>query len=265
MGKYRKKKSGKGTGLIAVLAVLVLASGLLAAWLAGSGDAGATGETEPPVTTPVQEIEVTNEAEENRNQEETPPEQETQVATILPLELEDGKLIVSELFQYEGLNPDCGNQEGKSIAAIMVRNASDAHLAEADVTLTLNDGTTRHFVVMDLPAGRNAMAFDTDNAAITDADGVAEAQCSAVFDENAGMEQDKLSISVEGMLVTVTNISGETISEAVIYCRAPLGEDYFGGKSFIYTVNNLSPGGQTEIMAVDCIIGMVEVVRVVMK
>lgn len=179
-----------------------------------------------------------------------------------PLTLDNGKLELESLFQFEGVNPDSGNEEGSDIASIVLKNISDTYLIEANVSIALADGTELNFIVTELPAGKSAMAFSVDNLAITVNAACVSTSCEATYDADASTDQEKVSIVVDGINITVTNTTGEELSEVVIYCRSPLGEEYFGGVTYQYTVNKLSAYESTTVEAVDCILGMAEVVRV---
>lgn len=225
--------------------------------------------TEPMVTTePVE----TTEPEETTQPEETTevsepvePTENLPASITFPKQVEGGKLEIESVFQFDGINPDCGYQEGENIASIVLKNTSGSYLTEANVTLTLTDGAKVHFYVSDLPADGRAMAFSTENTSIEADVGCAEVSCDAVFDVTAVSQSDKVAIVVDGMDITLTNQTGDSISEIVIYCRSPLGEEYFGGAAYQYTINDLPAFGTTTVTAVDCILGLAEVVRIVIK
>lgn len=184
------------------------------------------------------------------------------IPVAFPLTLEDGMLEIENAFQFVGFNPDCGNQEGDDIASITVKNTSDTFLERADITLTAENGQVLHFSVTCLPAGKTAMAFSQENASAETDAAYGNITCEAVFDTDASMNDDKISVSVDGSRITLRNKTGKEIKELVVYCRCTLGDQYFGGITYTYTVNNLSPYGIAEVDAVDCILGMAEVVRI---
>lgn len=182
-------------------------------------------------------------------------------AVQMPVILEDGKLEIQSLFQFDGINPDSGNQTGKNIASMIFKNTSDAYLTEAKITMTLTNGKQVHFLVTDLPAGKSAMVFSTENLAIRADAACADTTCSAVFSTATPMEE-QLSVQVDGLTVSVTNRSEKDLSQVVVYCRSPLGEEYFGGVTYPYVIKNLPAHGTATVDAVDCILGIAEVVRV---
>ena len=186
-------------------------------------------------------------------------------AVTFPLLLEDGRLEIENAIQFDGFNPDCGNQEGYNIAALTVRNVSETYLSRAEISMTSDSGAVVQFVVSDLPSGKSTIAFATDNAT-TDAEvQYGDVVCSAVFDPDASMNEDMISVSVDGIQIVLQNNTDEQIDEVVVYCRSTLGDQYFGGISYMYTVNNLPANGTAEVAAVDCILGLAEVVRIVIN
>lgn len=257
MAKYLRKKKKNPAGRIVLLVVVLL---LLAAFviflmprllysLRGDGGEESLPQTEPQIS-----------AEPTASAEMAEPVQ-TAPAAAFPLALEDGKLEISSLFQFTGINPDCGNQEGTNIGAITLKNVSDSYLEEAHITLTLVDGSQLHFAVTELPAGASAMVFSTENTGIPENAACAGAVSDASFDDSAVTVSDRVAAYADGIHITVTNTSDEDISRIVVYCRSPLGEEYFGGITYSYTITDLPAGESTSVDATDCILGIAEVVR----
>lgn len=69
----------------------------------------------------------------------------------------------------------------------------------------------------------------------------------------------------DGTTVTITNNTAQGIPVLTVYCRDPFGEEYFGGKAYEYTVNNLSVNGTVTVEALDSILGLPEVVRIAVR
>ena len=260
MGKHKKSRSASqkkhhsqrseigNSGLlpflIAAAAMLAVIGLVVALTLSGRGPSG--GETaakpepsETPETTPTVRL----------------------PAASLPMEL-DGGLSLENLFQFSGINPDSNKREGKDIAAILLKNTSGAYLGKADISVTLTNGKELTFTVTDLPAGKTAMAFSRENASVSAEDACSEAGCSASFEPDLAPIPDQVTVSAAGTTVTVTNRTDRELSNVVVYCRSPLEEEYFGGVAYQYIIENLPAHGTATVDAVDCILGMAEVVRV---
>lgn len=256
MGKYQKQNQKKSNAApIAVLIIAVIALVICVAVFLPRMGGGQDAQTLPTVPA-VTQVEAT--AGETSAAETTLP---AQPGRALPLALEDGRLMIQSLFQYDGLNPDCANQEATDIGAITLQNISGEYLEEAAISLELTDGTKLNFVVSNLPAGKTVMAFSADNTAIAPDAVCGAAECQAVWSDAEPMPQE-VSASVDGMLITLTNNTAQDIPELVVYCRCPLDEEYFGGVTYIYTVNDLPANGTAVVEAWDCILGMAEVVRI---
>ena len=248
-------------GLAVVLALVVVAAvSRDSADTPNAGDDTTSAQTQTGQETKPEQTQTGN-ATGSVTGQETKPAQ-TLPALEYPLILEDGKLEIENLFQYEGMNPDCDYEEGKDVASLMLRNISDAYLEEADITLTLVDGTVVRFHVDDLPAGKTAMVFERSNASAEENAACADAVCTASWSGKIKVLPEDLPVSVDGVTVTVTNSTGHDISELVIYCRCPMDEEYFGGIAYQYIINNLPANESATVEAGDCILGMTEVVRI---
>lgn len=180
--------------------------------------------------------------------------------TVFPLELEGGKLLLENVIQFDGINPDCGNESGSNIATVSLTNQSGTYLRQAEISLTIDDGTILHFTVTDIPAGKSVMAFATDNSVLNKDASVADAGCKVEFDEDASLNDELVEVSVNGTHITLKNKTDMALTNLVVYCHCTLGNQYFGGVTYNYTINNLDVGKTTELDAADCILGLAEVV-----
>lgn len=254
LGKYEKNKHKKRRWpwicLIAAAAAVIVLFALFAEW-----DQPSAGDTRPDAAATA---DATGTA--SSETEASLPAPETVIA--FPLRLEDGSLEIGSLYQFSGINPDSGNQEGQNTASIELTNLSDSYLAEARITMRLAEGTALSFHITDLPAGSATMAFSSENLPLPSDAVCTEVTCQAVFDDTADLAPDAVSVQAAGTQITLTNISGQDISQIVVYCRNTLGEAYFGGVTYQYTINNLAANETATIDAVDCILGMAEVVRI---
>ena len=245
----KKEKKRSLVSLILVMAMMVAIVTVMA---------GCTNEKNPEET----EASPTIQQTESPTMANTQPTENLLPSLEYPLILEDGKLEIVNLFQYEGMNPDCNLEDGRNVASMTLKNTSGAYLEEAKITLTLVDGTVLNFTVMDLPAGKTVMAFETANTSAEENALCAEASCTASWVEGLDALPEDIAVSVDGVNVTVTNNTGHDISKLVISCRCPLDEDYFGGIAYQYTINDLPANESATIEAWDCILGIAEVVRV---
>lgn len=253
MAKYLRKKKKKPIGriLLIVVAILLLIAAVVFVMprvlYSLSGDA----ETE---------LSQTDAQLAAGTPEETT---EAPIPTIaFPLAAEDDKLEINSLFQFSGINPDCGNQEGTDVAGIQLRNVSSSHLTRAAIEVTLLSGKLLRFTVEDLPAGMTALAFSDENMSMDLADACVSLSCEASFEAESPLMADRLSVSVEGTQITVTNISGDDLTNLTVYCHCLLDQDCYGGLTYCYPIEFLPAGGSATVDAVDCYLGDAKVVRI---
>ena len=265
MGKFETKKEKKRNPLPWILLVVILVAALAFAAVKLLPGQETPAGTEPAQTEQTEEVSAEQPTEQTQAQatvQTEPQETEPENQVSLPLSLDDGRLELKMLFQYSGVNPDCDNQEGKNVAAVQLVNTSGQYLAEAKLSLTLLDGTQLEFVVTEVPAGDSVIAFSVDNQTIPADPVCTGAACEATFEAPDATANGKLIVSMEGVTVTVDNISGGDLKNVVVYCRSLFGEDYFGGVTYQYTIDEIPAGGSATVEAWDCILGMAEVVRV---
>lgn len=188
--------------------------------------------------------------------------QDESTALQFPYQLEDGKLEVTSLFQFTGFNPDCNGEEGEDIASLSFTNTSEEYLTSAAFTAVLADGTQFHFEATDVPAGASVLAFATDNAAYDAATVCESITCDAVFEDTAPLMEEAISISVEETTVTLTNLTGENLTNLVIHCHTLFDGDYFGGLTYSYPVELVEAGSSVTLQAEDCYLGEAAVVQI---
>ena len=259
MGKFekkknkKKKKSWKGLAIALVLAIVLSALALFVVpqvlyRLNPDSDLGPVEQATEPQATISAEQSVDGASRPSNN------------SIVFPYVLEDGKLEVESLFQFSGVNPDAGDQEANDVAAIVLRNLSGTYLKTATVTAVLDDGSERVFAVQELPAGKSAMAFSVDNALLSESHLCAELSSESVFEDP--QNNDSVKISVDGMTVTLENMSGEELSGIDVYCRDVFNDQYFGGVAYQYTIETLSAGETRTVTVLDSLMGITEVVRI---
>ena len=220
-------------------------------------------ETVPPVTTEPPAIIQTQPA--GTRPAETEPEQTvapTEAPEIFPVLLEDGMLTVQSMFQFSGMNPDADLQFGENIAGLQLVNTSDRHLTVAELAAVLEDGTILSFRAEDVAPGMTVMAFSLEHGSVEDPDRCVEVYGYAEFEEDDPLRSDLVEIQVEGVEITVRNVSGMDLTNLDIICHGLLDGSAFGGRAYTYRITSLASGGSTTVYAMDCILGMTQVTRV---
>lgn len=219
-------------------------------------------QTEPEQTEPEQtDPEATDTGRDEPMQTE-PEQTEPPVQPAYLAQLEDGMLTVRNMFQFTGMNPDADNAFGEDIAGIEMTNNSALHMTVAEVTIIMEDGTVLTFRAEEIPAGRTVMAFSLEHSSVEDVRGCEEVYGYAEFESSDPLLTDLVQCTVDGIGITVKNLTNETLSDLEVYCHGLLDSSFFGGTTYRYNVSTLLAGGSTVIYAEDCILGMTEVVRV---
>lgn len=190
-------------------------------------------------------------------------DQEQNDMVEFPVILDGGNIEIESLFQFSGVNPDAGNQKATDVASIVLRNVSEKYISAATVTAALGDGSVLSFVVNDIPAGASVMAFSISNESLLPSDVCVDISVDAVFDDTSKI--NSLEISVDGMNVTLKNTSSEDLNEINVYYHDVFHDKYFGGISYIYTIEHLSAGESTTIIAEESILGAIDVVGIAVK
>lgn len=214
-------------------------------------------QTDPEAADPDRDGPMQTEPEQTIPAQTEPPVQPAYLA-----QLEDGMLTVRNMFQFTGMNPDADNEFGEDIAGIEMTNNSALHMTVAEVTILMEDGTILTFRAEEIPAGRTVMAFSLEHSSVEDVRGCEEVYGYAEFESSELLLTDQVRCTVDGIGITVKNLTNETLTDLEVYCHGLLDSSFFGGTTYRYNVSTLPAGGSTVIYAEDCILGMTEVVRV---
>ena len=223
-------------------------------------------ETTRPVQTRPSEPELTEPAEPTHPVYTEPEPTEPPVYDTIPfpVELEGGRLTVRSIFTYSGMDPDADWAFGESIAGIQLTNTSDEYLRSAEVTAILADGAVLTFQAEDVPAGKTVMAFAQEHKLLADPDSCEDIYGDAEFIAGDPLASDLVELRTAGTEITLKNVSGRDLTNLNVTCHGLLDESLFGGTAYHYTIASLPANGSTVIHAVDCLLGMAEVVRVEM-
>lgn len=178
-----------------------------------------------------------------------------------PYELDGGKLIISSLFQYTGLNPDCGDEEGEDIAALEIVNQSGEFCKTAEIQVIMQNGTELTFKATDIPAGKKVWAFEESNQSIAQDDASESIEGGAVFEEESLME-DQIDFNVDDINITIENLTDTDLTNVSIGCHCLFEDAYFGGHTYSYPIELLPAGETVTVEAVDCYMGSAEVVYI---
>lgn len=179
-----------------------------------------------------------------------------------PYALEDDGLELTSLFRYTGNNPDCGWAEGTDVGAVILKNETGRYLETLNLAVIMADGTVLSFMASNIPHGKTVQAFERENTSYDDTAEVAEIRCETTYRNGNGLVPDKVKAVSEGMNITLTNVSGETLAGLGVRCHNILDGVYFGGTSYTYPVAEIPADGSIVVVAADCVLGDVGIARI---
>lgn len=178
-----------------------------------------------------------------------------------PYTSEDGNLQITSLIQFTGPNVDAENVDGEDIAGLQVRNISDQYLDEAEVKVRIDDETEYRFLVRDLPAGSETVAFELAGQSYDGQAVCREIECTTQMSD-ISMREDAVQITADGSKLIITNITEQQIDNAVVIYRCTTGDSYIGGISYEIPVSGLAGGESFEYEDSKCLLGTPEAVGV---
>lgn len=178
-----------------------------------------------------------------------------------PYTSEDGNLQIMSLIQFTGPNVDAENADGEDIAGLQIRNISDRYLDEAEIKVRIDDETEYSFLVQDLPAGSETVAFELAGQSYNGQAVCREIECTAQMTDTS-IREDAVQITIDGSKLTITNIAEQQIDNAVVIYRCTTGDSYIGGISYEIPVSGLAAGESLEYEDSECLLGTPEVVGV---
>lgn len=184
--------------------------------------------------------------------EETAQTEEPVEGLTFPLKLDKDRLELGSVFEYSGINPDCGNEFSDSVGALEIVNISGQYLEYAKITVELADGGKLEFLIQDIPADTTVLAFELQNQGYTD-----EIVTGVVTetDYGEGEIQEAIVSSVSATEITLQNISQQDKTNIAVKYHCVFDDIYFGGKSWELTLDALQAGESTVLSAKECYMG----------
>lgn len=246
--KYIKQRKSSFIPVLIVVAVLAIAAAVVVLVLVGRASA-----VKQPAAADVANPTVTGQPAETAG---------AAMDVSFPYALEDDGLELTSLFQYTGSNPDCGWAEGTDVGAVILKNETGRYLETLNLAVIMADGTVLSFMASNIPHGKTVQAFERENTSYDDTAEVAEIRCETTYRNGNGLVPDKVKAVSEGMNITLTNVSGETLAGLGVRCHNILDGVYFGGTSYTYPVAEIPADGSIVVVAADCVLGDVGIARI---
>lgn len=156
-----------------------------------------------------------------------------------------GNLICVEISRFNGDFVEDGTDERvQDVAAILVANNTGKFLELATVTYQVGDRTAT-FLVTGLPSGRRAWVLESNRMSITEGDELVLEECKDTYNPNAMETTDALAVSRQGKSLTVTNVSGKTLNNVVVYYKNTVSAEdttFLGGITYYIVYGKMEPG-----------------------
>lgn len=172
-----------------------------------------------------------------------PTQPQTEPATEPTQAAPTGSLICVEISRFTGGFVEDGTDEQvQDVAAILVANNTGKFLELATVTYKVGDRTAT-FQITGLPAGRQAWVLESSRMSLTEGDELELEDCQEAYNPNAIETTDALSVSRQGKSLTLTNTSGKTLTNVVVYFKNTLDDGTFmGGITYYMLFGDMEPG-----------------------
>lgn len=167
----------------------------------------------------------------------------TGTAFSFPYTASIDELELVAVYNYSGYYIEDGSEdEIDSVAALEVTNLSDQAIEYATITLTA-DGKELNFEVSLLPAGETALVMEADKQSCSETASFTYGGSEIATLSSLDMCEDQVTVSTDSGAVTVTNISGNDISELRLFYKNQLDTgEYVGGIAYTVKLEDLAAG-----------------------
>ena len=257
----REKKKKFLRNIIGIVLVLTLMLCTGCGVDKSTDEAGDNSQTEQTENVSDVENELSQEsqnAENEGNQKEAATEEAEKYQ--FPVLLDDGKVELSSVFEYSGINPDCGDELAEDIGAVQMKNISGEYLKTLQIKVTMSDGTELDFLVEDVPPETEVLAFELQNKVYDKNLKIMNLQAEGEY--SAEVADEEYSYEVSGSDIAVTNLSEEAKTEVAVSYHCTIDGMIFGGQSYELPIETLEPGETFTVTDTFCLLGDVTVVSI---
>lgn len=192
-----------------------------------------------------------------------PPEEEE---TEPEPELELAQITCDQFSLFNGQFVEDGRDElVYDVAAILVTNHSDQYLEIATISYKI-DGKTASFVVTGLHPEHSAWVMEENRMTATADSNFEYVGIATAFRDDVTTSTDKVSISVEGNMMTAKNNTNAAIEDVFVYYKVKHDDgNYLGGITYRVDFGTLEPGTPVTKLAGHFDTEKAEVVRISWK
>ena len=158
-------------------------------------------------------------------------------------------LYITDIGNYTGAYMEDGSDEVVTdVLMIILKNEGDTALQLARINLQYSDFTA-NFEATNLPAGESVVLLEKNRHAFVPESYLrATAENVVFFREPMSLQENRVAISGENGMITVKNISDETMGEIYIYYKNSAVDLLYGGITYRARVESgLKPGKSTTV------------------
>lgn len=171
------------------------------------------------------------------------------------------EIEIYTLFPSSAMNPDAEMQFGENVATVEYKNISNLYLKKCEIQIISLTGETYTFLLEDIPAGVEGIAFDTSNKVLEDDAKCENISCVTEMMEEDTFLKDQIEISVTGTEISLTNIGEDDVANLLVTCHCALDQTVYGGAKYEYPVEFIASGETITVNAEECYIGEAKVVQ----
>ena len=152
-------------------------------------------------------------------------------------------LYCEEITLFSGAYVENGkNDKVENVAAILVHNRSKSFLDRATITYKYGSKNAT-FVVTGLPAGEKCWVMEKSKLEVDGKHEFEFVDCVSAFNPNAIEKSELITTMTKDNMITVTNISKQTLENVCVYYKNTFEDgNYFGGITYVLTFGKISPG-----------------------
>lgn len=159
-------------------------------------------------------------------------------------------LYITDIGKYTGAYMEDGSDEiVTDVLMVVLKNDNDTALQLARINLQYADFTA-NFEVTNLPAGESVVLLEKNRHEYVSQSYLRATVENVSFFQNAmSLQEDKIKITGDKGLLTIENLTDETLGEIYIYYKNSAVDLYYGGITYRARVDaGLKPGKSTTVM-----------------
>lgn len=159
-------------------------------------------------------------------------------------------IVIEEVKSYAGKYLEDGSDEIVSnVMALQVKNETEESIQLADMSVADAEGNNYEFRITTLLPGQEMLILENNRVAYDETTEIVSAEITslALFSEEPDLHENLFDIQTADNLITIKNISEETISAARVCYKNISGDIYIGGITYTVSIPELAPGESVDL------------------